>query len=126
MFYELIPAETLERLKENYRKNLARERERLAPIDFRPVLKLWLPTGRAIWLVTEYDEHTKSLFGLCDLGLGFPELGYISLDELRAIVGPCGVHADRDSTFIAWRTLSEYAEEARCRGYIETFETKGA
>lgn len=32
MFDELIPAETLERLKENYRKNLARERERLASI----------------------------------------------------------------------------------------------
>lgn len=124
--YDLIPAAAMERLKENFRKNLARRKDGADPIDFRPVLKLWMPTGRAIWLVTEYDEEIDLLFGLCDLGMGCPELGYVCLYELKSVVGPCGVHADRDSTFIASRTLSEYAEDARRRGYIETFETKGA
>lgn len=124
--YELIPAVALERLKDNYRKNLAKRHAGLEPTDFRPVLKLWMPTGRAIWLVTEYDETEDCLFGLCDLGMGCPELGYVSYQELKTVLGPLGVHADRDSTFIASRTLSQYAEEARQLGYIETFETKGA
>lgn len=123
--YELIPAVALERLKTNFRKNLERRRADLEPIDFRPVVKLWMPTGQAIWLVTEYDEEADHLFGLCDLGQGFPELGYVSLEEIKSVVGPCGVHADRDCTFIASRTLSEYTEDARRLGYIETFETKG-
>ena len=25
------------------------------------------------------------MFGLCDLGMGFPELGYVSLDEIRTV-----------------------------------------
>ncbi|WFS69546.1 DUF2958 domain-containing protein (plasmid) [Agrobacterium leguminum] len=123
--YELIPAVALDRLKANFRKNLDRRGADLEPVDFRPVLKLWMPTGRAIWLVTEYDEAEDCLFGLCDTGQGSPELGYVSLEELKTYVGPCGVHADRDCTFLPSRTLSEYAADARARGYIETYETKG-
>ena len=34
------------------------------------------------------------MFGLCDLG--FPELGYVSLNELRATRGPLGLGIERD------------------------------
>ena len=34
-------------------------------------------------------------FGLCDLGLGEPELGYVTLHELAAARGPLGLPLER-------------------------------
>lgn len=40
------------------------------------VLKLFTPEAGATWLLTELDPDDECLaFGLCDLGLGEPELG---------------------------------------------------
>jgi hypothetical protein len=45
-------------------------------IDFEPVVKLFTPWGGANWLLTEIEPDEPDLaFGLCDLGMGFPELG---------------------------------------------------
>jgi hypothetical protein len=38
--------------------------------------------GKATWVIWEYDPKQRLGFGLCDLGMGFPELGYVSLDEV--------------------------------------------
>ncbi len=55
-----------------------------ADLDPRPVVKLFTPDASATWLLTELDpDDPDRAFGLCDLGLGFPELGYVSLAELR-------------------------------------------
>ena len=59
-------------------------------------------------------------FGLCDLGMGEPELGYVSLAELRTVRGKLGLPLERDLHFTADKTLSAYAEEARGRGSIQT------
>jgi hypothetical protein len=41
--------------------------------DFKPVLKLFSPVGAATWLITEREpDYSDILFGLCDLGMGFP------------------------------------------------------
>jgi hypothetical protein len=48
-------------------------------LDFKPVVKLFTPDAQCTWLLTEFDEGTDLAFGLCDLGLGCPELGYVSL-----------------------------------------------
>jgi len=78
----------------------------------KPYLKLFSPTGAATWLITEIvDEDT--LFGLCDLGMGFPELGYVSLQELESIELPFGLKIERDMYFTPDKTLSEYTELAR-------------
>ena len=57
-----------------------------------PVVKLFTPNAGATWLQCEIDrEGDDRAFGLCDLGQGFPELGYVSLTEtggLRRDVGP--------------------------------------
>ena len=46
-------------------------------IDHRPVVKLFTPDANATWLLTELDpEDVDRAFGLCDLGLGCPEVGY--------------------------------------------------
>jgi hypothetical protein len=50
---------------------------------------------------------------LCDLGLGFPELGYVSLRELQSVRGGLGLTVERDLHFVAIQTLSAYAKDAR-------------
>lgn len=56
--------------------------------DHKPVVKLFVPWGAGTWLLSEIDEDGDRAFGLCDLGFGEPELGYVSLSELRSIRGP--------------------------------------
>jgi hypothetical protein len=49
-------------------------------LDPRPVVKLFTPGAGAAWLLTELDPDDPDIaFGLCDLGLGFPELGSVRL-----------------------------------------------
>ena len=89
--------------------------------DPRPVLKLFNPCGAATWLLTEFlpDEDGELAFGLCDLGFGSPELGYVSLEELRSVTLRGGLYIERDEHFTATKTISEYALEARRLGRIE-------
>jgi hypothetical protein len=79
--------------------------------DHRPVIKLF--NGTATWLITEIDDDLDRMFGLCDLGLGEPELGYVSLAEIKAVPG-----LERDRLFRAERTLSQYAALAHLKGRI--------
>ncbi len=57
-------------------------------------------------------------YGLYDLGLGSPELGWVSLPELAKVRGRFGLRVERDYFFVADRPLSAYAEEARAAGRI--------
>ncbi len=71
------------------------------------------------WLFTELDEDGDTLFGLCDLGQGSPELGYASLSELESVkFPPFGLGIERDAWFKPTKTLSVYAEAARKAGRI--------
>ena len=82
--------------------------------DHFPVLKCFNPVGAATWLVTEMDpEDNDYLFGLADMGMGFPELGGISLSELQGYRGPLGLGIERDLYFTARYPISVYAEAAR-------------
>lgn len=83
-------------------------------IDHQPVIKLFTPDAAATWLLSEIDPDDPDIaFGLCDLGLGFPELGRVSLTEIRAVRGRFKLPVERDLGFSADKTLSAYAEEAR-------------
>jgi hypothetical protein len=85
----------------------------------RPVLKLFNPCGAATWLISERDpEEPDILFGLCDLGHGFPEIGRVSLAEIEALRLPYGLRIERDIHFRATKSLIEYADEAREIGHI--------
>lgn len=86
--------------------------------DPKPVVKLFTPWAGATWLITELDPDTDIAFGLCDLGQGTPELGYVSLTELRELRGPMGLKVERDLHFTPTKTLSEYADEARLKSQI--------
>ena len=88
-------------------------------IDFLPVVKLFTPDAVATSLPTEIDPDEPDLaFGLCDLGLGFPELGSVSLAELATVRGRLGLPVERDLHFVARKTLSSYAAEASKAGHI--------
>lgn len=87
--------------------------------DHRPVVKLFTPDGAATWLISEIDpDDPDRLFGLCDLGLGFPELGYVSLTEITELRGKLGLPVERDRHFVADKPMSAYAAEARVAGRI--------
>jgi hypothetical protein len=86
--------------------------------DFVPVVKLF-GGGAMTWLFTELDEDGDTLFGLCDLGQGCPELGYASLSELAsAKFPPFGLGIERDLYFKPTKPLSVYAEAAKHVGRI--------
>lgn len=87
--------------------------------DHVPVVKLFTPDAGATWLLSECDpDEPDRLFGLCDLGQGFPELGYVSLVEILTVRGRLGLPVERDLHFVGDRPLSVYAEEARKQGRI--------
>ena len=86
-------------------------------LDFKPVVKFFGGSS-ATWLISEMDEY-GIMFGLCDLGFGSPEMGSVSFAELEAVrFPPFGLPIERDRSFEADKSLSEYADEARGKGYI--------
>ncbi len=86
--------------------------------DHYPAVKFFDPCGRATWLLTELNEDGDTLFGLCDLGMGFPELGYSSLKEIAGTRGVLALPMERDRYFRAAAPLSVYAEAAQAAGGI--------
>ena len=87
--------------------------------DPYPVIKLFTPDANGTWLLARLDPHWPDLaFGLCDPGLGSPELGDVLISELEALRGPLGLAVEMDSLFEADRPLSAYAAEARRTGRI--------
>jgi hypothetical protein len=107
---KLLTDEIRETMLANGRANIDRE----DPVDFNPTVKVFCPWGAATWLLTELDPEDPDIaFGLCDLGLGCPELGSVRISELEDICGPLGLRIERDLTFTPNKTLSAYADEAR-------------
>ena len=81
--------------------------------DPEPVVKFFNPLGAATWLISEYDPEYETFFGLCDLGMSFPELGSVSRADLEDYTGPLGLGIERDMYWRANKPLSEYASAAR-------------
>lgn len=101
-------------------RQLVRNGEIQAKADVtKPIVKLFMPDAGATWLLTEVDpEELTRAFGLCDLGFGFPELGYIDLNEIRELRGCLGLPVERDKFFRPDKTLQQYADKARAAGRI--------
>ena len=99
---KLITKEIMDKLKKAEKDNP----------NNKPYLKLFNPCGAATWLISEIDEDGDTMFGLCDLGMGHPELGYVSLKELQDLKLPLGLKIERDAWFTPDQTLNEYAETA--------------
>lgn len=79
--------------------------------DHVPVVKFF-GGGACTWLISEYDPDERTFFGLCDLGMGEPELGYVSRDELESIRFQFGLRVERDYWWTGDKPMSEYARVA--------------
>ncbi len=94
----------------NYKASLASEN---GSVDHAPVVKFF-GGGACTWLITEYNPDERTFFGLCDLGFGSPEIGYVSRDELEAIrFKPFGLPVERDMYSTFDKPLSAYTNAAR-------------
>ncbi|WP_138476153.1 DUF2958 domain-containing protein [Dyadobacter bucti] len=103
------------KLRENGKRSESQD------IDPVPVVKLFATNGRAIWLLTELSPFYEGMaFGLCDLGMGCPELGDVYLPELEEIKQRnTGLPAvERDDNFSPEHPLSIFTEAARLFGQI--------
>lgn len=92
--------------------------------DHVPVVKFFNPVGAATWLFSELDEDGDTLFGLCDLGFGCPEMGSASLSEIAALSLPFGLSIERDLCFEGRFPLTIYADAARLGGSITEDEAR--
>ncbi|RDB02303.1 DUF2958 domain-containing protein [Runella aurantiaca] len=90
--------------------------------DHYPVVKLFTPYAGATWLLSELDpDNERIAFGLCDLGMGYPELGYVDLQELADLKTSYGSPVvERDLYFKAKHPISVYADAARFWEHITT------
>ncbi|MBX7201097.1 MAG: DUF2958 domain-containing protein [Rhodospirillaceae bacterium] len=86
--------------------------------DHLPVVKFFNPVGSGTWLFSELDEDGDTLFGLCDLGFGCPEMGSASLAEIAAVKLPFGLTIERDLCFEGRFPLTVYSDAARVAGGI--------
>lgn len=90
------------------------EMERDEDFDPVPVVKLFTPDAGATWLLASLDPEAPDIgFGLCDLGVGCPEMGSVYLSEIETTRGHLGLRAERDLHFVGNKPLSAYAEAAR-------------
>ena len=72
---------------------------RIACNDENAVLKLFTTDAGCTWLITQLDEDGDTLWGLCDLGMGFIEYGTVSLTEIQTVRGRLGLPVERDRSF---------------------------
>jgi hypothetical protein len=74
--------------------------------------------GPATWLICAMEADGDTLYGLCDLGFGQPELGYVSLEELKEVSAGLAIGLERDFSFRGKHPISAYAKAARVAGRI--------
>ena len=115
---KLLTKKIEQQLLENARINRERINGEMNSLDFHPVVKFFTPDSSATYLLSEMDDEGR-MFGLCDTGQGFPELGYVSLAEIKSVRGHYGLPIERDLYFQSKKPLSEYAEDARAKSRID-------
>ena len=66
--------------------------------DKEIIVRFFNPLGNQTWEICEGDEEDGDwrLFGKCDLGFGFSELGYVMLSELEGLSVGLGMGIERD------------------------------
>ncbi len=115
---KLLTKEQRERLLKNGRQQ-QKVKGTEAEKDFWPVVKLFYPAGAATWLLTELDPADNDVaWGLCDLGMGFPEFGTVRISELEEFKGRAGLRIERDLYFEARAPISRYIDAATEAGHI--------
>jgi len=110
--YSFLTQEDYDRLPANGKEQaMLSEREEWK--DHVPVVLLSLPETGCRWLLTEVSPDDPEIaFGLCDLGLGFPEQGSVSLVELETLQNRHGQKVERNTSFRTDRSLGYFTDLA--------------
>lgn len=113
----------MELLTEDQRARLLENGRKMAEEDLStrlwPVVKLFTPDAGATWLLAWLEpEEDDIAWGLCDPGLGYPEIGPVRLSEIAAVRGALGLPVERDLYFEARMSLSDYAAQASKMGRL--------
>jgi len=104
--------------KAQFDKMVKNHKERPYDSKLKPVVKFFDPIGAGVWLLSDLDPENGIAFGLCDLGMGFPEIGDVSLDEMIGIQHsrrrplPLGIERDlhfshNDHNLEEWKGIAE-------------------
>lgn len=113
---QLLTKPLREKLEANGRYQAA-DPENHSLMDHQPVAKLFNPVGRGTWLLVSIEPDNPDMaFGLCDLG--YPELGFVSLTELKNYRSAVGLGIERDRHWAANKTLREYVDTADLEGFV--------
>ena len=101
---KILTQEQIQKMLANGKANINGE------LDLAPVVKLYIPNTKAVWLLSELMPDAPYIaFGLCDLGVGFPELGYVDLAELLSLNS---YPVMQDYNFAGIHPISYYADLA--------------
>lgn len=85
-----------------------------------PVVKLFTPDAACTWLLATLDpDDGNTAWGLCDLGVGFPELGSVFLSDIAAVRGKLGLPVERDLYATFEMSIGDYAARAYKAGSIQ-------
>ena len=108
---------------EQFNKLIANGSDTNPEKDHPPVVKLFMTNTACTWLISELDpDYPDIAFGLCDLGMGFPELGSVSIREIIEAQDFLR-YLERDRSFTGKYPLSIYARAARRNDAITEDET---
>ncbi len=82
--------------------------------DHVPVVMLTIPYTDCVWLISEIIPEDENIgFGLCDIGQGTPELGYVNLKELAISQKLIGMPVYNNPLFRGKYPMSAYTEAAQ-------------
>ena len=116
---KLILADHCRKLLTQGRATRAAYAQNTEPPEHKPVVKLFTPDAACTWLLSELDPIDPDIaFGLCDLGMGCPELGNVRLSEIMGLRGVLGLPVERDRFFDPVYTLTVYVRAAQRAGCI--------
>lgn len=91
----------------------------LADEAITPLVRLFQPDGPGVWLIGEIDPADPDLaYGLADIGVGAPELGTFSLDEIATLRGALNLAVERDAGFAPGVDLATLARSGSAAGRI--------
>jgi hypothetical protein len=115
----VIPDPLKQTLLENGQRQLSEYKRSGQRLDLKPVVKLYRADGAGTWLLSQmYEERPDVAIGLCDQGGGHTVTKAISLSDLEehACIGLFNI--ELDESFVATKTIAEYAKEARDSGAL--------
>jgi hypothetical protein len=107
----LITQAQAAKLIENHYLNLEARKDNGHTIPFQPVVRIFNPSGKGTFYLSEYDPNQKAFFGFGGFEKGSGELGYNSLEDFIKPLPPYGLSFERDKYWTPKETVVEMAQK---------------